>query len=266
MSRLFFLVEQIAPGLYIVLGLFLFLAWRGWMRARYNARATRFELERGIHKDRQANSLMTLVLLVQAVLVVIGIQTVVVPFMREQNPDRVAVSPNITDGVVNSPTPAPVTPGAANIDASGIDLGPDEQELFIRPTLTFTPVGTIIDSLPPASGCESANAFLQVPANGMLVFDSIVIRGTAFTENFAFYRFELNGPATQNNFVPIGDYTQQVTDLGVLGQFVPALFDPGDYRFRLMVFDISSTLQAACEVNIRISTPPPTATPIPPAP
>ncbi len=263
MNGLFFLIEQIAPGLYIVLGVFLFLTWRSWMRSRYNARATRFELERGIHKEKQANALTTLVLLVEAGLVVFGVQMVVVPAIRAENPNPEAVSVNITDGLAQSPTPAQVTPGASFIDASGVQLGPREEEVFVTPTLTFTPVGTIFDNPPPLSGCETPNAFLQVPANGMLVFDSLVIRGTAYADNFAFYRFELSGPATQGNFVPIGDYTQQVTNLGVLGQFVPALYEPGDYRFRLMVFDVSSTLRAACEVNIRITLPPPTATPLP---
>jgi hypothetical protein len=266
MNGVFYLVEQIALGLYIVLGLFLFLTWRGWMRSRYNSRATRFELERGIHREKQANALTTLILLVEAGLVVFGIQTVVVPYIRAQNPDTVVASLNITDGLVLSPTPAPVTPGAAFIDASGIELGPQEEEIFIAPTLTFTPVGTIFDNPPPSSGCETPNATFQIPANGMLVFDTVVMRGTAFADNFAFYRFELNGPATQGNFVPIGDYTQQVLETSVMGQFIPALYEPGDYRLRLMVFDITSTLTAACEINIRITTPPPTPTPLPPLP
>jgi hypothetical protein len=263
MNGLFFLIEQIAPGLYIVLGVFLFLTWRGWMRARYNTRATRFELERAIHRDQQTNALTILILLIEAGLVVIGIQTVVVPTIRVENPNPSAALLNITDGIARSPTPAPVTPGASFIDASGVQIGPQEEEVFVTPTLTFTPVGTIFDNPPPFAGCEAESAFLQVPANGMLVFDTLVIRGTAFTDNFAFYRFELNGPATQGNFVPVGDYTRQVTEVGVLGQFVPALYEPGDYRFRLMVFDVSANLRAACEVNIRITTPPPTATPLP---
>ena len=49
---------------------------------------------------------------------------------------------------------------------------------------------------------------------------------------------------------------------GQLGQFVPAFYQPGDYQFRLTVFDITTALKAACTVNITISPPIPTLTPI----
>jgi hypothetical protein len=86
--------------------------------------------------------------------------------------------------------------------------------------------------------------------------------GTAYTENFAFYRFELNGPETFGSFAIIRDYDQPVSTLGELGQFVPSFYQPGDYQFRLTVFDVTNTLKAACTINIRISEPIPTPTPL----
>ena len=62
----------------------------------------------------------------------------------------------------------------------------------------------------------------------------------------------------------LGEYNVPVKEQGDLGQFVPAFYDPGAYQFRLTVFDITNALKAACMVNITISLPPPTPTPIVP--
>jgi hypothetical protein len=52
-----------------------------------------------------------------------------------------------------------------------------------------------------------------------------------------------------------------VKEINVLGQFVPSFYQPGEYQFRVTVFDSTATLKAACTVNITISEPIPTATP-----
>ena len=51
-----------------------------------------------------------------------------------------------------------------------------------------------------------------------------------------------------------------VREEGVLGQFNPSLYETGLYQFRLVVFDITNTLIAACTVNIYLEEPLPTAT------
>jgi hypothetical protein len=96
----------------------------------------------------------------------------------------------------------------------------------------------------------------------MLVFEPINIRGVAATDNFAFYRFELKGPQTFENFAVLRDYDQPVTQLGELGSFVPSVYEPGEYQFRLTVFDITNTVRASCTVTIYISEPIPTPTPL----
>jgi hypothetical protein len=95
----------------------------------------------------------------------------------------------------------------------------------------------------------------------MVVFEATKILGGANTTNFAFYRFELNGPSTNNTWSRLADYTIPVVD-GELGQILPAQLIPGEYRFALKVFDITSTQQASCTITIIISEPIPTATPI----
>jgi len=103
----------------------------------------------------------------------------------------------------------------------------------------------------------------------MRVFEPTVVRGTAYADNFAFYKFELNGPATFNNWSPVTQYTSPILELGELGQFVPSPYDEGEYRFRVIVFDVTNAIIARCEITIFISPPIPSATPLgtpPPAP
>lgn len=264
MNALVFLIEQVAPGLYILIGLGVFMTWRRWRRARAEYRATYFELEREIFREKQANAVTSLVILAQLALVVIGVQQIVAPSIREtgegDEPQAIAA---LDDQPFYTPTAAPVEFGSSPIDASGIEIGSTEiPQVLATPTMTPTPVGTILPNPDPVSGCDTESATLQVPANGMLVFEPLNVIGTAYTENFAFYRFELNGPQTFGNFASLGDYYQPISAISELGQFVPSFYQPGEYEFRLTVFDITNTLRAACTVNITISEPIPTPTPL----
>jgi hypothetical protein len=266
MTALVFFIEQTAVGLYILVGLGILLTFRRWTRIRYDLRSTHFELEREIYRYRIANTFTLLILLIEAGLVVFGVQQVVAPTIRNTGNTSVALDQVVEDGIVLSPTPAPVEFGSSPIDASGVQIGEEEiLQVIATPTLTPTPVGTIMPNPPPVSGCDTPNATLQVPANGMLVFEPITVIGTAFTDNFSSYKFELKSPVdtppTYGQFATIGSYVQPIATTSELGQFVPAFYPPGEYQFRVTVFDINSELKAACTVNITISEPIPTATP-----
>jgi hypothetical protein len=266
MTMFVFFIEQTATGLYILVGLGILIAFRGWARTRGDLRATHFELERELYRYKMANSLTLLILLIEFGLIVVGIQQIVAPTIRDTLDTSVSVDEVVQDGIVVSPTPAPVEFGQSPIDASGVQIGGEEiVQVLATPTLTPTPVGTILPNPPAISGCDTPNATLQVPANGMLVFEPLTVIGTAFTDNFAFYKFELkspqNAPPTFGEFATIRDYEQPVSTTNVLGQFVPSFYPPGEYQFRITVFDINNALRAACTVNITISEPIPTPTP-----
>jgi hypothetical protein len=264
MNNVVFLIEQWATGLYIIFGAIIALQiWR-WNRARESLRSTQFELERDLARYSRSNALTTLLLLVEAILFVVAIQVVVAPTIRRTSGVDAAILLPRDDGVFRTPTPAPLE-GQFTIDSSGVQLGEVNPANQILPTPTLTPtfVGTIVPNSPPPIGCDQPGATLQIPANGMIVFEPIVVRGTAFSDEFAFYKFELNGPATFGNFAPLPvDGTQAVQELGDLGQFVPAFYQPGEYRFRVVVFDTSNRARASCEITIFISDPIPTPTPL----
>jgi hypothetical protein len=262
MTTLVFLVEQLALGLYILLGLAILLTVRRWLRAQQEFRSTYFELERDLARSARSDAVTTLILLVEAVLFVVGIQQVVAPTIRSTSNITVASADVITDGSFS--TPVPVFNQGVQIDASGVNLTPDNlvQRVLATPTLTPTPVGTIVPNAPAAIGCNEPGATLQIPANGMRVFEPIRVIGTAFMDDFAFYRFELAGAFTNGSFGPLEDHTQVVEQTSELGQFVPSFYEPGLYQFRLSVFDITNTMGPSCTVNIYISEPIPTPTPL----
>ncbi len=261
MTTLVFLIEQLALGLYILLGVAIFLTWRRWRRARRELRATNFELEKDLARGSYQDSITTLVLLIEIALVIIGIQRVVAPTIRLNMTGSTEIQA-VNDGQFDTPVPA-FDPNA-QIDPSGINLTPDALQLRVlaTPTLTPTPVGTIVPNAPGAIGCTDPGAMLQIPANGMRVFEPIRVIGTAFMDNFAFYKFEISGPVTGGNFASLEDHTQMAQQMSDLGQFVPSFYEPGLYQFRLSVFDITSTMGPSCTVNIYISAPIPSATPL----
>lgn len=268
MSNIIFLIEQIAVGLYILAGVAILIYWSRWRAAQYDVRATQFELERDLARFRRDNAFTMMILGVEFILIIVGIQQVVAPTVRSDqelaqfiamnNPDNVSEIPS--DGIFVTPTrPAPL----ANLPIVPVEL-PREEEFSIlaTPTLTPTPVGTIEPNAPPVYGCDTPNAFLQIPANGMRVFQVIRVAGTAFVDNFSSYKIEISGPTTLNTFWVIDEGAIPVTELGTLSQFNPDPYEPGTYQFQLTVFDTTRELKASCMVTIYISRPIPTPTPL----
>lgn len=267
MSTIVFFIEQTAFGLYLLIGVAIVWNIFRWRQATAEYRSGAFELERSLARYRRGNALTAIVLLLEVGLVISGVQRVVAPTVREdmQIQDLLASAP-VVDGDFATPTP-PAVVGGLDIDASGIELRQEQEAgIFITPTLTPTPVGTILPDVDPAVGCDTPNAFLQIPANGMRVFQPIEVRGTAFTDNFSSYKLEIGRPNNDGSFTfaPFDESNIPVTELANLSQFNPAPYqgNPGIYQIRLMIFDINNDLRESCQVNIEITQPIPTPTPL----
>lgn len=274
MSNIVFLIEQIAIGLYILIGVGILIFWSRWRTARFDVRSTRFELERDLARFRRDNALTMMILSIEMALVVTGIQRVVAPTMRSDIELEQLIAMNnqedvvevANDGVFATPTrPAPLS----NLPIEPVELPRDDEvSVFATPTLTPTPVGTIEPNAPPVYGCNTPNAFLQIPANGMRVFQVIRVAGTAFVDNFSSYKLEISGPTTLNSFwvidegfIPVSGQDEENPE-NTLSQFNPDPYEPGTYQFQLTVFDATSELKASCMVTIYISRPIPTPTPL----
>lgn len=277
MSRVVFFIEQIANGLYLICAVGLLFAVRSFFISRRELWAAEFELEREQAQRRQASAITWTLGLVEIVLAIYAVATVVAPTLRND-----VVSPGgASSGVPDQPF-ITSTPGGQGqlFNDQGTPIGNDSvgammltvtaavqnadggPKILATPTISPTPVGTIIAGDPPPQGCDKTDAQLEVPANGQVLFDSVAVIGTAQTENFAFYKFEVNGPSTGGAFTPVGgDKNSPVQSKGVLGQLALSPFQPGTYLFRLAVFDSKNALRAQCVVTVHIRERPPTPTP-----
>lgn len=266
MIGLVFFIEQTALGLYLLCGLGILLSARSLYLARLQLQAAQFELEKELASFRLTNAITAMLVFVELALAVLATAEVVAPTLRVQPPKSAAVVQAVLETPFVTAVPGSVLGNTPIPDFSqGVEIPGLEDELnlapFATPTLTPTPVGTIVPDAPPPSGCDTPDAQLIIPANGMIVFEAINVVGSATTDNFAFYRFELNGPETNNVWAKLAEYTIPVID-GNLGQLIPSQLTPGEYKFRLMVFDITSTPRATCSITIFISKPIPTPTPL----
>ncbi len=266
MIGLVFFIEQISIGLLILCALGIFLGLRSLHMAHRQYQGAQFELEKELAAFRTANALTAVIVLVELALAVFATTRIVAPTLREQPPKTLTVVQLLQDEPFVTAIPGNVLAGTPPPNfAQGVEIPGIQDELnlapFATPTLTPTPVGTIIPDAPAPTGCDTPNAQLQIPANGMVVFQATTVVGSANVPDFAFYRFELNGPETNNVWAKLAEYTVPVMD-GNLGQLIPSQLMPGEYKFRLMVFDITNAPRATCAITIFVSAPIPTATPI----
>ena len=262
MTVLVAFINQVAVGIYFLIAAGILFALRRFFIWGDEYRSSYFELERDLSRYRQANAVTAVILLIELAVIIAGIQVMVAPALqRDRQIENLVAAARVEDGVFETPVPAPP---AANLGIEPVAL-PRSADFVgqIQPTppLTPTPVGTIIPA-DPAVGCDSPQAQLSIPANGMRVFQPIPVVGTVFTDQFAYAKIEINGPSTFGNFQVIEDQSTEVRSRSAFSQFVPAGYQPGEYEFRLMVYDVTNTLKAVCMVHIYISDPLPTITPL----
>ena len=279
MSRVVFFVEQIARGLYLLCALGLLFSVRSFLISRRDLWAAEFELEREQALRRQASAITWTLAIIEMALAIYAIATVVAPTLRNDvvavgntGPNIQADQPFITstpggEGQLFNDQGTPIGSDSVGammltVTAAVQDADSGGPKILVTPTVSPTPVGTIIAGDPPPIGCDKADAHLEVPANGQVLFDSVQVIGTAKTDNFAFYKFELSGPSTGGAFTPVGgDKNSPVPSKGVLGQLALSPFQTGIYLFRLAVFDSKNNLSAQCTVTVHIRERPPTPTP-----
>ncbi len=257
-ASLVFLIEQIAPGLYIMSAGGVLLMVRRLIFARRDLVVSQFTLEREHALVKQASAITLGGLLFEFAIAVWAVANVMAPTIEDirLGEDVGGIPPQ--ERFVTS-TPGPNPPVALGVDGP-IDSGPD---LFASPVPTVTPVGTILPDAPEIVGCARDAAWIHVPGNGQLLFEATTVTGTASVSDFSFYRFEIKPAISGAEFAPIGGDNPVPMVNGPLGEILPFNFPTGEYRFRLVVFDNTKTLRASCEITIHISDPPSTPTPIP---
>ncbi|HRE49341.1 MAG TPA: hypothetical protein PLD47_16575 [Aggregatilineales bacterium] len=267
MNSLVYLIKQIAPGIWLICAAALLLRLRALMLARRKLAIAEFDLERELAEGEQARAITWSVLILELALAVVAVYFVVEPTIRQDILSGVIVGEIGGGGVAEGPFETS-TPGGTGEDiasmnqtAAALPVG-TSVGLILTAVASPTPVGTLLAGYPTPTDCTTDQARLLIPAPGQLLFDSVTVVGTATIPNFAFYKLELAGPSTGGGFAPIlGERTSPVTVTGTLGILPLNSLQPGDYDFRLAVFDNTGAMRASCTVRVNIILPPPTSTP-----
>lgn len=251
MGAFFSLIENLSTGLYFICGVLLIWNLRSLMQARHELQLAQYGLEREMAERHGGRALTTVLLMAEFIIVVWGISSYASPTWSEGLPD------SDTESNIDSPFITNTPAGDGSFDIQVRTLAPTD--VLATAAAPSTPVGTI-GPRSQRTGCDPNQAWIDYPANGMYVFEEVPVTGTANLENFAKYRFEIR-KATDVDFslYSKGDYNQPVVN-GELGSFLPSVLLPGEYRFRLTVFDTNNNIRASCEITINIIEPVPTAT------
>lgn len=244
------LITSLATGLYVICGFLLFWNLRVFYTARNELRVAQFGLERELAERRGGRALTMVLFMLEIIITIWAISSIASPAWSEglPGPTQTARPTFITS------TPA----GGGSFDIQ--NTGPTEISIPATFAPPSTPQGTI-GPRDPRGGCDTNTAWIEYPANGMYVFQVETILGTANIENFGKYRFEIRSLESSEFSLYPRDYDRPMVN-GPLGELNPARLLPGEYRFRLVVFNTNNDVMARCEITIWITDPVPTATPI----
>jgi hypothetical protein len=159
------------------------------------------------------------------------------------------VVPNLS-GEQARPTPTPVVFVTAEPSATPMLL------LFstITPTLGLPPSEAELTNAPtPAAevenGCDIIGTTITSPEPDQQVSGQVLVEGQANILDFSQYKFELNGPGTNGQWVVVGTFTVPVIE-GILGSWDATSLPPGSYRLRLVVLRSDGTFPTPCEIPI----------------
>jgi len=232
-EMLFYLVCLIGMAAYIVAAL----------ASRRRLRAAQFSLEQKIIRQKMIRAWITAGLFLLLGGLIFLISRFVIPEIPASEtptpPLEAGLTPQPTATSTALPTATPTLPPlATEVPAEGeaeatAPAGPAAAPATA--TLTVTPLPT---AEPPV--CPSPNVQIIAPAAGSQIGGVVEIRGTATTNAFAYYKFEVVFPGSETpNFISQFD---SPVENGILGYWDIA--DPmrypagGPYRFRLVTVDI----------------------------
>jgi hypothetical protein len=241
-------VTRIHIIIYLLCGIGVFFAIRTLVVSRRAGRLAVYPMEHEAARNLRARAVSTIVSLIA----VLGGTYVLVNI----------VEPNLGNAP-DEPTPTPV-----------VFLTPEPTSTPYRLLFsTVTPtIGLLPGDQPVATGAEGLRgadcirgALITSPAEGEMVSGQVDVEGEANILNFAQYRFEVRGPATDGTWAVVGNFNRAVVS-GYLGAWDSTSLLPGEYTLRLVVFDAEGNFVTPCEVGIVIQSPlgaPPTPTETP---
>jgi hypothetical protein len=233
-----------------VVGMVLYL--REIFAARLDRKQSLYSLEREAANARASRGVLMIFVLGLVAGATFVMSTYVTPTLATAQPETTPTPPFTLTTETPTPTlqPSPTRTPRPTLTPTGqapapIEATPPAAE-SLTPTLTPPP-------LPPAS-CPDPNVQLVAPAPGQTFNGSIQLRGTADAPNFAFYKFTLKGPATNDVALTVGEVVREPRRDAVLGDIDGAslLASPGTYIISLIVVDNTGNESPACSVPVII--------------
>ncbi|MCB0008271.1 MAG: hypothetical protein KDE04_17525 [Anaerolineales bacterium] len=278
MDRLYLFLIRNDIWIYIICGLGLFWYISEFIRARQLLRRASFGLERETGGRVQGNALLFILLLLSVVAGVVYVNTRIQPNLPAELLRPPTPTPDIFRTPLRSPTPltdflddlnaTPTSPLAPTVTLPGTnDVASTNPNAGVTTPGApgnggTTPVtdseGTVVTqesaTAAPATtaGCSPLVNISQ-PANGSTVFGSVAFLGTATGDGFAFYKLEINGPQTGNQWASlVGQVVSNQVINGLLGSANFNGWADGRYTIKLTIVDGTSNEIASCSIQINL--------------
>jgi len=195
-----------------------------------------FSLEREVHHQRMVRNWMMAALFVALGALVLLVRSSIAPVI----PTVEAPTPTLSAGLFTPVpfglmTPTPTLAATGTVTAVVV-AAPQPTPTEVQPAATPT-------LIPPdvyQPDCPSPDAQLTLPTAGGDLMGEVTVEGTANTNAFSFYKFEVQFPSSDTpNFVSQYETAVENGVLGVWDVSDPSRYPPGGpYLFRLVVVDI----------------------------
>lgn len=231
-----------------VVGMVLYL--REIFAARRDRTQSLYSLEREAANARASRGVLMIFVLSLLAGATYMLSTYVAPTLAVEQPATTPTPPFTLTTETPSPTlqPSPTRTPRPTLTPTGQAPAP------LEPTPATAESPTPVPPPLPAASCPDPNVQLAAPVPGQTFNGSIQLRGTADWPNFAFYKFTLKGPATNNVALTVGDVVREPRRDAVLGNIDGAslLAQPGTYVISLIVVDNTGNESPACSVPVII--------------
>ncbi len=247
------LIEQFALVLYVaclvgVLGS-LRAAWLAW-RERNN---TLYSLERETAAARAGRAALSGLVFVGLGAIVFFVASFVAPSLpADEAPTPTASGPLVTLTPTHTPFPTPTPEDTPTPEPLSTAAG-----TAVETSAPPTPRPTVAPFPPPQ--CPDPNVQISAPGHGQTFSGPFQVFGTANIENFGFYKFVLNGPATNFEDRTAGEVVKTPVVGNYLGTFDPTLLleVPGVYRFSLVAVNNVGNEAPHCAISLQFLPPTP---------
>ncbi len=241
-----------APLLYLACALMAMLYAASAISARRKRDLAQFSLEREVFHRRMVRAWTTALLALILGGVIFAIDLFLVP--------ELPAAPTPTPPTAGLTLPAPTPLGGSPLIATAVPTTPvvTEAGAMVTPSPTPPPSPTPLSPAEMQPDCPSPDAQITLPVAGSSVSGLVEIQGTARTNAFANYRFEVEFPGSDTpTFISQYNIPVENGPLGTWDVSDSTRYPPGTYRFRLVVSDIYGNTKT-CIIPLNVAPPPET--------